>query len=83
MTDKFDLSRLSNAGKEAARTHKQLRKAAERLKAVVDEAIAADLSSRQIENAMLKFCSTHEQVTDAVSLFMAMNEIEARKGTPQ
>jgi len=81
MTDEFDLSRLSNAGKEAARTHKQLRKAAERLKTVVDDAIAAELTSAQIENAMLKFCSTHEQISDASSLFLAMNEIEARKGS--
>ncbi len=57
----FDLSRISNAGKEAARAHKQFRKAADKLKTVTDEALAAGLSSHQVEHAMLKFCSTHEQ----------------------
>jgi len=73
----FDLSRISNAGKEAARAHKQLRKAAEKLKTVTDEALAAGASPGQVEHAMFKFCSTREQVVDASSVFIALKQLAA------
>jgi len=79
MPHDFDLSRLSNAGKEAARVHKQLRKTAERIKAVTDEALAAGVPPWEIDQAMFKFCSTSEQLNDAASLFLAMNQIAKRK----
>lgn len=67
----FDTSRLSNAGKEAARAHKNLRRASEKLMTVVNEAIAAGLTAGEVEYFMLKFCSTREEISDAVSLFEA------------
>lgn len=80
MSNEFDLSRLSNAGKEAARAHKHLRKAADKLEAMVNEALAAGLTTKQAEAAMLKFCSTREEMLDASSLFMAIAQIKAKKG---
>lgn len=79
MTDGFDTSRLGNAGKEAARAHKQLRKVSEKLQSLTDEAIKAGLSSKQIEQSFLKFCSTHEQTIDAASLFLAVEQVAAKK----
>ncbi len=80
MINEFDLSRLSNAGKEAARSHKHLRKAADKLETVVEEALAAGLTTNQVEVAMLKFCSTRDEVIDATSVFLAITQIKAKKG---
>lgn len=79
MSDEFDLSRLSNAGKEAARAHKNLRKVALKLKALDKEARAAGFSANQIDGALFGFCSTEEECSDAASLFLAMKEIAAKE----
>jgi hypothetical protein len=67
----FDVSKLSNAGKEAARTHKTMRKTAVRLVDLVAEAKEAGMTPAQIEQALLKFCSDRQEMVDAVSLFEA------------
>jgi hypothetical protein len=75
----FDASRLSNAGKEAARAHKQMRKAGERLMEIVDQAIEEGFSVREIENVMLRFCSSREERMDALSLWLAVCQIRERE----
>lgn len=66
MTD-FDQSRLSNAGKAVAQDYKRFRKSTDRLLTVVDEARKSGLSRGQVEHAMLKFCSTVEEVVDCTT----------------
>ena len=71
----YDESKLSNAGKNAARAHRQLRKARDQILASVDEATEAGLSSAQIEAAFLRYCNGRAEVSDAASLFVAAIEL--------
>lgn len=83
-TRPFDRSHLSNAGKEASRAHRQLRRVADKILDLVADADAAGLSSAEVEQAFLRFCTDREQIADAASLFLAaLKTKEATAGGPR
>lgn len=67
----YDTSKLANVGRNVAQDYARWRKSTERMMQEINAALAAGLSAREIEQALLGRCLGREQALDVLSTLSA------------